>query len=51
MYFLPGRGALEIDILEVLPGSYGPNYKEDKVPPRFAGQCPPDFHKCDMVGW
>ena len=27
----PGRGALEIDILEVLPGSYGPNYKKDKA--------------------
>ncbi len=34
--FLPGRGAVEIDILEVLPGSYGPNYKEDKVPPKLA---------------
>ena len=29
---VPGRGALEIDILEVLPGSYGPNYKKDKAP-------------------
>jgi hypothetical protein len=28
---VPGRGALEIDILEVLPGSYGPNYKKDKA--------------------
>ncbi|CAK9073417.1 unnamed protein product [Durusdinium trenchii] len=26
-----GRGALEIDILEVLPGNHAPNYKKEKV--------------------
>jgi len=44
-----GRGALEIDILEVLPGSYGPNYKEDKVD---TGVCKPQsdvlYTKLDM---
>ena len=26
-----GRGAIEIDILEVLPGKDAPNYREDKA--------------------
>lgn len=27
----PGRGAMEIDILEVLPGTYAPDYKKEKA--------------------
>jgi len=42
-----GRGAIEIDILEVLPGKDAPNYREDKV---LTGLCEPlaDYSKLDM---
>lgn len=40
---------MEIDILEVLPGTYGPNYKKEKVD---TGICQPQsellYRKLDM---